>query len=67
MNVVPVILTCGHSHIVSHDSGERIITCRECSNRDIVKATKLTTIQYTVSAHSRSLLDEIEADNDGGE
>jgi hypothetical protein len=54
-----VILTCGHSHIVSHDSGGRLISCRECPNRDVVQAVKIVTIQYNVANVPAGLFDDI--------
>lgn len=54
-----VILTCGHSHIVSHDSGGRLISCRECSNRDVVQAVKIVTITYEIANVPVGLFDDI--------
>jgi hypothetical protein len=43
-----VILGCGHSTVVSHDKGERVLTCSYCFEQSIVTAAIKEIVVYSV-------------------
>lgn len=44
-----VYLPCDHWGIVNHISGDRLVQCRQCESKIVVRAQKTIAVRYTCS------------------